>query len=397
MEKRDMTKPSDMSAGPGRKYRILLVVRWPVGGIRTFIRYVYSRFETDKFHFSILGPDIPELDTLLEELPGMDIELIKLSQRPTTREFLLSIMRVVIHGKFDLIHSHGFTSGICASLPAFLARRSHILTSHDVLNQKQFIGISGKIKRIGMSITLSMIQLIHSVSKDAQENLLEFFPRFRNIPGKCVVIPNGIEMKRFLEIQPRKLRKELEVDDSTFLIGFLGRFMAQKGFKYLVDAIEELVKVDNLPKKFLVVSFGEDGFVREEKAQIEDKGLENFFRFLPFTMNIAGAVKALDVVVMPSLWEACPLLPMEVFVCGTPLIATGCIGLREVIAGTPARTIKPKDSSGLARAICEEMVDENSKIRSKHFVEHAKLRFSVEQQAQKIYETYLYLMDGYNL
>ena len=46
-------------------------------------------------------------------------------------------------------------------------------------------------------MAFSMIPTIHSVSCDAQENLLEFFPSLNKIAEKCVVIRNGIEVNRF--------------------------------------------------------------------------------------------------------------------------------------------------------------------------------------------------------
>ena len=51
-----------------RRRRILLVVRWPVGGIRTFMRYVYSRFDPLKYKFTIVAPEVEELRTLLKDL-----------------------------------------------------------------------------------------------------------------------------------------------------------------------------------------------------------------------------------------------------------------------------------------------------------------------------------------
>jgi glycosyltransferase involved in cell wall biosynthesis len=64
-----------------------------------------------------------------------------------------------------------------------------------------------------------------------------------------------------------------------------------------------------------------------------------------------AALRGVDLVVMPSRWEACPLLPMEVLSCGVPIIGTNCVGLREVLAGTPAKIIPVGDSSALAAAI----------------------------------------------
>src|SRR5690606_26743623 len=101
--------------------------------------------------------------------------------------------------------------------------------------------------------------------------------------GRCVVIPNGIEVQRFREALRRDMRRELIIGSDVFLIGFFGRFMSQKGFRYLVDAIEILCKDAEVKKKPLVLTFGEGAFIREEKLAIKDRRLEEYFRFMPFT------------------------------------------------------------------------------------------------------------------
>jgi glycosyltransferase involved in cell wall biosynthesis len=369
------------------KKRILLVVRWPVGGIRTFMRYVYRRFDPQKYHFSIVGPDNPELDILERDLEGLDFEIFRVSEYPSTFELFFAVAGLLWRGKYDLVHSHGFTSGICSALPAFISRIPHILTSHDVLSTSQFNGFTGQVKKIVMGLALSLISTIHSVSHDAQANLLEFFPALSRTKGKCVVIMNGIESERFVKAVPRDLRSELGVGEDVFLIGFLGRFMAQKGFVYLVAAIEKLHQFDTLPKKILVLAFGEDGFVREERLALVERGLEDIFKFMPFSPNVASVIKGLDLVVMPSLWESCGLLAMETMVSGTPLIASDCIGLREVTKETIAKQISAKDSVSLAAAIQIE-IENSSKLLARQNVSIYAKRFDVEKSVEKICELY---------
>jgi len=362
-------KKNEVNAGSVQKKRILLVVRWPVGGIRTFMRYVYRRFDPKQYHFSIIGPDNPELDVLANDLEGLDFEIIKVSERPSSSELLLAAARLLMRGRYDLVHSHGFTSGLCAALPACLFRTPHILTSHDVLSAGQFEGVSGSFKKMVMGIALSLVNIIHSVSYDAQANLLKFFPALSNKKDKCIVILNGIETECFVNAVPRDLRGELGVDENVFLIGFLGRFMAQKGFVYLVDAIEKLKVSEGLIKKPIVLAFGGGAFIREEKSAITERGLDDYFRFMPFTPNVASVIKGLDLVVMPSLWEACPLLTMEVLTCGTPLLAFDCIGLREVAENTPTHLVPSKDIKALAEGITLLM----EKKMQKPFTDFAQL------------------------
>ena len=84
-----------------------------------------------------------------------------------------------------------------------------------------------------------------------------------------IAIPNGIEVEPFLHAEERDLRGELGLPPETFLIGFLGRFMSQKGFRYLVDALEQVKEHNLLKEPLLSLTFGQpdDGFIREEKKR----------------------------------------------------------------------------------------------------------------------------------
>jgi len=158
--------------------------------------------------------------------------------------------------------------------------------------------------------------------------------------------------------------------------------MSQKGFKYLIHAIK-IVKDCELQKKPLVLCFGESGFIREDRAYIQKEGLDEYFRFLPFTPNIAESLKGLDVVAMPSLWEACPLLPMEAMVAGVPLIGTECIGLREVLRGSPNVMLPVKNSKEIANALCNEIKKSTKSIMQKYIPEACQ-RFDVLHQAKNL-------------
>lgn len=363
------------------KYKILLVVYYPIGGIRTFFRYVYKNFDPERYHFTLVSPDLPETQLLINDLASLNLVYLPINREASIRSFFKSVTGIIKNNKFDLIHSHGFTSGVVSVWGVLWKRTPHILTCHDVFNEKQFYGINGFFKRIFLGFLLSTISCIHCVSYDGYKNLLEFIPMLRIFKNKLVVIPNGIEVELFLCPKVRDLRNELNLSEDTYLIGFLGRFMSQKGFKYLVDAFERIYHVPNKERKPVLLCFSqEDGFIREEKEIIEKKKLTDSIIFLPFIPNVASTLKGLDVVAMPSLWEACGLLAMEAMVSGVPLIGTNCIGLREVLKDTPAIIVPVRDSILLAEALVEEM-RKPSTIEARKFVEVAASRFDVLKQS----------------
>ena len=55
----------------------------------------------------------------------------------------------------------------------------------------------------------------------------------------------------------------------------------------------------------------------------------------------------LDLLVVPSLWEASSVVSMEAMAAGVPVLGTDCIGLREVLRGTPSRVVRAGDPAAL--------------------------------------------------
>lgn len=357
-------------------------MRWPVGGIRTFCRYVYNNFDKHKFKFTILAPSVNELDTLVDDLKDYDISIIKTRFLGDMAYLKYSqVAKTILTGSYDIIHSHGLSAGLYCSLPAKLKRIPHMMTCHDVFTENQFIGINGLVKKMVISCLLSFIDKIHYVSHDARDNMFEYIPIMKIFGNKNFVALNGINVEQFLNATPRNFCEELNLPDNTFIVGFMGRFMAQKGFNYLVDAIENLVKRFNI-RNIRIICFGWGGYIREEQENIHKKSLDDYFIFLPFTANVASSLKGFDVLAVPSLWESCGLIAMEAMVAGIPIIGSNCIGLREVLNHNhySVRLIPAKDSITLAEALIAEMNNSN-KSNAIIFKNEALKLFDVKNQS----------------
>ena len=166
--------------------------------------------------------------------------------------------------------------------------------------------------------------------------------------------------------------------------------MAQKGFNYLVDAIEIIVRDKSTDRDPLVLTFDWGGFVREEYKDIEDRGLKKYFHMMQFTDDMPGVIKAVDMVAMPSLWESSGLLGMEALVAGVPIVGSSCIGLREVLSDSPAVLVLPMHSEALSRAI----VDEMNEPRKKEFEQYssiARKRFCLQRPSMELKKLYVEL------
>jgi glycosyltransferase involved in cell wall biosynthesis len=361
---------------------ILLVARWPVGGIRTHLKYVYPLLYTrlPQLQITCIVPRTDQAEILERDLAALPVKYIYLPRSCSARSITGAVNEALRLGSFDLVHSHGFTAA-CASAPVTKLRRvPHLTTVHDIVQDSQFRGLKGVAKKVGMRVLLRMVDRVHAVSGDVKENLACHFGR--GLARRVRVVRNGILTRPVLEATASGLRSELQMDPKTLLIGFFGRFMGQKGFRYLIEAVRLLRQQLGI-EAFHVVAFGGGGFVREEKAAIERAGLGSSFTFFPFTPDVAGALKAVDVVVIPSLWEASSLLGMEAMVAGVPIIGTSCIGLSEVLADTPATIVPPADGAALAEAVIREARTSSHAVAAA-FVPQAVARFDVADRVPEL-------------
>lgn len=368
-----------------QRIHVLAVAKFALGGIRTYINYTYGHFNPEEFRFSfVLVHRKGESDLIPRHLSRFEVDLRETEEAAGNRALLRAIRHALRKSNISIIHSQGLTSGVLAILANWRGRVPHVITHHDVFRKDQFAGLRGRLKARAMSTLLSRASLVVCVSEDARENFREFLPSFPE--NKLTVIPNGIETTPFVETAERRRSQFRDGSraGAPFTFGFLGRFMPQKGFDVLIDAVAELARdgADSRSFRVLAVNSVEDCIGRY-KARIVQLGLAEFFEFSEFRASVAGLLGELDTVVIPSRWEAGPLVPMEVLTAGCPLIASNCIGLREVVRGTPALLARAEDAHSLALQMRVAM-EQSAELREA-FLDYSKSaceRFDVRRTAR---------------
>jgi glycosyltransferase involved in cell wall biosynthesis len=368
--------------------RILIVIRWPVGGIRTFMRYIYNQYNNGEYSFYLILPKLYEHSTIIKDLKDLNPTFVTLSPHAKSFMYLYTVIKVLVKYKIPLIHSHGLTAATYSFLPGIIFKKNHMITLHELLYKEDFRGKFGKIKLKILYLMLTKIKIIHTVSRDAKNNLIEFFPKLKNKEKELIVIPHGIDIEKFSKDTIRNLRKELALSDEYFLIGFMGRFMPVKGFKYLIDSLVILKKQSHkLPKKIKLITFGWGAYIREEMEIAKRKKVRDLIVCLPFTEDVQSTLKGLDVLVIPSIYESSGLLAMEAMVAGVPVIGTNCPGLRETLKDSPNQTVPVKNCSALAKAIITE-INNPSRKKSAAYSKFAKKKFDAKNQAICLKEIY---------
>lgn len=368
---------------------------WPLGGIRTYLKYNYHYFPRDKYDVTLLAVPSQESEAIEKDMAEEGIKVVWAKPLLGKNVLFLRTAFQLMKKRYDLIHSQGFISGFHVSVVNRFFRKPHVMTIHGILEEKW---LSGKLKRLKRTIfawIITNVNVFHGVGDDI---LYHFSNKLPNVANKrrIVVIKNGIDPTPFMKDYPQapeKLREKLRVDRETFVFGFFGRFMPQKGFEYVIESIKMIKKGHVHVPYFKVMAVGSGDYEKHYKKDIERAGLKEYFCFLPFCPNVAELMQGCDVILMPSIWEAYGLVSSEVLCCGIPIIATDCIGLREAVSNTPAIVIPSKNSDALARAMTEAVTDENLKEPFIAFRPTAAKRFDVKHSAEKLVALFDNILD----
>lgn len=363
--------------------RIITVLRHPTGGERTYLKYTYNCLDKNKYHFTILTIQAEEINQLKQDLKGLSSDFVEVKEFGFS--FFYRLFKLLVGGKVHLIHSQGYACGILSSFLNLFFRVPHIITFHGTFDDQTFEGRFIFLRKKIILVLLSQASFINVVSEDAKANLIEHFAGMKKHLSKVVVIQNGINIDFFREeLKDHKKISDIQgIEKDTFVIGYLGRYMPEKGFPVLIDAIEILAHSTESIKNPKVLALGWGAFIREYQTVIREKGLERFFVFIEFQPDVRWILRQIDVLAIPSLREAFPLIAVEGLVSGTPIVASDCVGLREVLRDTPARLVRAGDPRELANAIIEDAINPR-KEESMRFIPEAVKRFDVRVTAAKL-------------
>lgn len=144
-------------------------------------------------------------------------------------------------------------------------------------------------------------------------------------PEKISIIPNGIDVARYLEVR----REKKDVPQ----IGLVGRVVSIKDVKTFIQAAQ-YVRLKRPNVKFYVIgpTDEEEEYYEECTALVEALGLGDSFEFTG-RADVMHYYSFLDVVVLTSISEAQPYIILEANMAGIPIVATDVGACREMLDG----------------------------------------------------------------
>lgn len=371
---------------------ILTVVRHPIGGIITYLKYVYPYLDRDRFRITVVAPATPQATSALAAMPGVRADLISPQGPWTLIRLFFRVTYRLATGSYAVWHSQGATAGMLMGLLSFVYRCPHVITFHETFDRNSLSGRFAPLKRRILAFLFARADVINVVTEDARINLIESFPELAAMQDRVVVIHNGVDVA-YLTAPPTvadELRQRLKIPTDAHVLGYFGRFMPEKGFPVLIDAMNLLVRSDP-ETQYVVVAVGSGAYEREYRSRVRAFGLDARFRFLEYQSDVRWIYRQIDAIVIPSWREAFALVAAEALILGVPVVASSCIGLREVLQGSPAILVEPGNAESLANGIVRSM-DSDLVLQTNNYAPSARETFDSSHTATKLAEVFSQLM-----
>lgn len=330
------------------------------GGIERYVAYL-ARGMTERDHEVDVA--CPPGTPLAERTAGR--------VRPMRLRFQFSFwllphfIRVFREGKYDVAHVHFSPDFV---VPVLAARRAGIprvvLTRHVALPWK-----AAKVRRY-----TGPVDRVVCVSEAVRSVLAESGVE----PRKLVVAKAGCPSLTAGRAAA-ELRERLTEGGRRFAVGFFGRLVADKGVQHLAAAAA------TLPDTVQIHIFG-DGPLRPELEA--SRSPAHFHGFVP---DVADAMAAMDLIVVPSVWaEAFPFSVLEAMSLGKPIVATRRGGLPEMVdEGETGLLVPAEDPAALAEAIAELASDpDRAAAMGRRAQEVQRRDYTIEAFAERMEAVY---------
>jgi len=221
------------------------------------------------------------------------------------------------HKEYRILHSHIRS---CASLYIPVAKKHGLKTiihSHSTSNGKGFKSLAKKILQYPLRYQADYLV---ACSKEAGEWL---FGKAYLRRGKYMIIPNAVDVKKFSlnENVRNDYRKQLGVE-GKIVFGNVGRFHESKNHMFLLDVFSEIHRRNGNTVLMLVG----DGYLRSViENRIHQLGLDNSVILTGTRSDVPNLMQAMDVFLLPSLWEGLPVTLVEAQAAGLPCLVSDTI------------------------------------------------------------------------
>jgi hypothetical protein len=233
------------------------------------------------------------------------------------------------NGKFDVIHAHDWLVAYSAKSIKESYNIPLISTIHATESGRNN-GIHDETQRYindsEWMLTYESSEVI--VNSNYMKNEVQ---RLFGLPyDKINVIPNGVNLQLFSNVNiDYDFRRQYAMDNEKIIL-YVGRLVYEKGIQNLIAAMPKILERYHDSK---LIICGRGGMIDELREQVKYLGIENKVYFAGYcdSKKMQKMYKCADVAVFPSTYEPFGIVAIESMLSGTPTIVSDVGGLNEII------------------------------------------------------------------
>ena len=206
--------------------------------------------------------------------------------------------------------------------------------------------------------------------------------------GKIRVIHSGIDRARFPGAE-----RESTSEPGTPMIGTVAHLEARKGHRYLLQAARLLKDQGYV---FKIALAGEGSLKQELADMAQALGLAAEVSFLGFISDVPKFLAAIDIFVLPSLYEGLGVAALEAMAAGKAVVASRVGGLADLVKDSETGfLVPPADAQALGAAVAKLL--EEKALRAAFGQKGAtrvREHFTIEEMAKRNEECYYAMLRG---
>ncbi len=262
---------------------------------------------------------------------------------------LARLVRIIRATRADILQSYLRTADLYLRLAGVLAGHRRILTSL----RTRIAGFWSPPWQWTERMLWRASRLIISNSQAAAEEAHTVL----GIPeSRLRVIENGVDVKRFRPASDTaQARRSLGLELAAQTVGMIARYSPVKDHRTLLQAVHELRAQGRWPARAKVLLVGGTTYA-EARAEVErtvtQLELHSEVDVRGVMPEVERVYHALDVLVLPSLFEGFPNTVLEAMACGVPAIVSLAANAAGVVLEAETGWVFPTgDAQALAKAL----------------------------------------------
>lgn len=337
-----------------RQLRVLHIVGGMArGGVETWLMHVLRHVDRDRVQMDFLVHTTKPCpyDDEIRALGGRILPCLRPDRPWRYAKNFRSL--VAAHGPYDIVHSHvHHYSGYTLRLAQRAGVSVRIAHSHNDASPQDTS--PNPLRRAYLSLATRWIRRFATIGLAASGKAAEalFGSEWRH-SSFCKVLYYGIDLAPFCTQADPSIRSTLHLPPEAFVIGHVGRFDPQKNHGFLLDIFRAIAGADP-SAHLLLIGDGPLRPVMERRAA--EMGLAERVVFAGLRADVPRLLLgAVDVFVMPSLYEGLGLVCLEAQAAGLPCVIADSIPEEAgVVPQLVTRLSLSQPACSWARAVLEK-------------------------------------------